>query len=66
MVQRIRWHSVESEIHAPKFTHRFTLGSQIYGTIKFVRNSYEFHLIVPHSPVFRSLTALKAFLYRFL
>ena len=41
-VQHIRRGSVECEIHSPKFTHNFTLGSQIHETVKFVRNSYEF------------------------
>ena len=68
MVQHIRWDSVKSEIHAPKFTHKFTLGSEIHETVKFVRISYEFDVNLPHSPLFRFLTALKAFLlnYRFL
>ena len=42
MLQHVRWDSVEYEIHAPKFTHKFMLGSQIHETVKFVRISYEF------------------------
>ena len=44
MVQHIRRDSVEFEIHAPKFTHKFTLGSQIHETVKFAQNSYEFRM----------------------
>ena len=39
---------VESEIHAPKFTHKFTLGSQIHETVKFVRICTNFVRIGPH------------------
>ena len=66
MVQHIRWDSFESEIAAPKLTHKVTLRSQIHEIVNFVRNSYEFHENLPQSPLFRFLTALKAFLYRLL
>ena len=56
MVQHFWWDSVESEIHAQKFTHKFTPGSQIHETVN------EFHVNLPHSPLFRFPTALKAFI----
>ena len=55
LVQHIRWCAVESEIHAPKFTHKFTLDSEMHETVKFVpvrtkwaRSSCEFVRIGPN------------------
>ena len=42
LIQHIRWDSVESEIHGPQFTHKFTPGAHIHETVKFVRNLYVF------------------------
>ena len=44
MGQHIRSESVKSEIHAPKFTHKFTLGSQIHETVKFIPILYEIRM----------------------
>ena len=41
------------------------IGSQIHETVKFVRNSYESRTNLPQLPMFRFLTALKAFLCLF-
>ena len=50
----------------PKFTQKFTLGSQIHETVKFERNSYELRTNLPQFPLFRFLKALKAFICLFL
>ena len=42
MVQHIWCDSRECDIHAPTFTHKFTLGSQIHDNVKFAQNSYDF------------------------
>ena len=70
LVQHVWWGSIESEIHAQKFTQKFTLGSQIHKTVKFVPISYEFAPIstvsLSHSsqsrflPVFEQILSLLA------
>ena len=56
---------VQYEIHTPKFTQKFTPGSQIHETVKFARNSYEIRTNLLEFPLFRFLTAPKAFLCLF-
>ena len=62
MVQHICWDSREFEIDAPRFTQKFTVDSQIHDNVKFARISYEFRTNLPSFPLFRFVTALKAFL----